>query len=352
MSKLPLELKNEGDEAFKSGKTQLAIELYTHALAGRTTDDDNRLTTEEVYSLLANRSEAYFRRKLYRNAFRDCTMALSPPYQYMSQGSPTAKAMTARFQIKKAMCLSELTRPTQAVKEYDIFKQSWLLQGEKVPAEDEAKIANIRELSSFLQSKNFREEDGAVGEDEDSDADTENSAEEMDSNTISFLSVTPSFGTLTGPTRILVSAPYINNPVKTGLIPFKGCIEVADGHRINLHLDNVFESAGLEHPGSDAIVKEYMFRALEHQDHNTTKLFLVTRLKRVLEIPWETRLGDMRRGSQWPREGPSPFKDCCKKPHKAKPGESDGPTLENGAIVLYVIPNRYAAAWMKSIKSK
>lgn len=168
----------------------LSQQLYTHALAGRTTDDDNRLTTEEVYSLLANRSEAYFRRKLYRNAFRDCTMALSPPYQYMSQGSPTAKAMTARFQIKKAMCLSELTRPTQAVKEYDIFKQSWLLQGEKVPAEDEAKIANIRELSSFLQSKNFREEDGAVGEDEDSDADTENSAEEMDSNTISFLSVT------------------------------------------------------------------------------------------------------------------------------------------------------------------
>ncbi|KAJ3477053.1 hypothetical protein NLI96_g10731 [Meripilus lineatus] len=121
---------------------------------------------------------------------------------------------------------------------------------------------------------------------------------------------------------------------------------IEDNDPINFYLEALIpNSAGNEHRGGADMVREYMFRAFEHQDPNKSKVFLVTRLNRVLEIPREATLNDILDGTRWPRDDPSPFKDWSKKPRRAKRGERDGPVVEDGGVVLFVIPNRYTKAW-------
>ena len=72
--------------------------------------------------------------------------------------------------------------------------------------------------------------------------------------------------------------------------PFKIDMAVEDNGPIQFYLESLFQSAGNEHRGGADMVREYMFRAFEHQDPNKSKVFLVTRLNRVLEIPREATL--------------------------------------------------------------
>ncbi|KAJ3477052.1 hypothetical protein NLI96_g10732 [Meripilus lineatus] len=341
MDRDPLQLKADADAAFDSGDMKTATQLYTKSLAGSSTEGYHKLTLEEKRDILANRSEAFVCRKKFRNAVRDCNEALSPVHLHTSQGCSDSRATTARFHLKRAISLNRLSRPRKAKEDYEMFREIWLSLGNSISGSDEAELREI-EMNLLVSVVCELEDSGSEWEqreDLDSDAEASSVVEPMQQLDVED-DTDDDF-----PTQVVVSAPFINDPLSPRPIPFKGNIAVDERDPIYIYLQSLFQSAGYEHHGTTDLVREYMFRALEHQDPNRSKVFLVTRHRRVLEIPKETTLCDIVKGSRWPRNDSSPFKDWSKKSRRAKHGEMDGPVVENGGVVLSVIPNRYTNAW-------
>lgn len=80
-------MKEEGNQCFKSGKTQQAVELYSQALE---VDPTNKGTNSK---LLQNRALCYNKLKNYQAAIDDCTRALELDPSYTKAKKTKAKAL-------------------------------------------------------------------------------------------------------------------------------------------------------------------------------------------------------------------------------------------------------------------
>ena len=150
----------------------MSPQLYTKSLAGSSTEGHRELTLEEKRDILATRSEAFVRRKKFRNAVRDCNEALSPIHLHKSQGSLASRTMTARFHLKRAISLNRLSRPRKAKEDYETFKEIWLSLGKSISVSDEAELREIETnlLVSVVCELEDSGSDWERGEDPDSDA--------------------------------------------------------------------------------------------------------------------------------------------------------------------------------------
>ena len=143
---------------------------------------------------------------------------------------------------------------------------------------------------------------------------------------------------------ISVIAPYCPNPQRPNTY-FRGKLVMAEDETVGLHLDNLFTSAGLEHMGSENVVREYMFQVIDHQDPQIRKILLVTYRDRIFEIPRSTVIKEIWAGVEWPREGPLPFKEWNKTP-RPRAHEVDGATMRNGnSMILTVVLNEHMQRW-------
>ncbi|KAF1986816.1 TPR-like protein [Aulographum hederae CBS 113979] len=99
-------MKDEGNDHFKSGRMQRAIEVYTQALE---VDPQNRGINSK---LLSNRAMCYNRLKKYQEAIADCTRALELDPSFTKARKTKAKA------------LGESGNWDEAVKEYKSIKDA------------------------------------------------------------------------------------------------------------------------------------------------------------------------------------------------------------------------------------
>lgn len=124
--------------------------------------------------ILAKRSEAYIRRKKFRNAVRDCNEALAPIYLHNSQGSTTARAITARFHLRRAIGRNRLCRPTKAMEDYESFKKIWLSLGKTISSEDEGELIEIQQGLPLSRAFGLEDSGSEWEQGEDPDSDVEN----------------------------------------------------------------------------------------------------------------------------------------------------------------------------------
>lgn len=76
------------------------------------------------------------------------------------------------------------------------------------------------------------------------------------------------------------------------------------------YLDLLFTLDGLQNSGPASWAQpEYTSQAIEHQDSERSKVFLVTYHNRILEIPRTAVVKDMWEGAKWPRDDPLPFNE-------------------------------------------
>ncbi|KAI0782758.1 hypothetical protein C8Q75DRAFT_495508 [Abortiporus biennis] len=92
-----------------------------------------------------------------------------------------------------------------------------------------------------------------------------------------------------------------------------------------------------ENEGHQAWLNE----AINIEFEERTKVFLITKNGRLLEIPRKTRAGDIYKGAKWPRtkeDGPLAFKDNITI-ERVNPDLVDGVAFDSGSSInLYIVP--------------
>ncbi|KAL4246756.1 hypothetical protein ABKN59_009079 [Abortiporus biennis] len=148
------------------------------------------------------------------------------------------------------------------------------------------------------------------------------------------------------PISVLFSfiTPFLNDPTKPGQNQnFAGTTPFTDTYAIGMFLDSWIMSFSIarlnlrENEGHQAWLNE----AINIEFEERTKVFLITKNGRLLEIPRKTRAGDIYKGAKWPRtkeDGPLAFKDHITI-ERVNPDLVDGVAFDSGSSInLYIVP--------------
>jgi tetratricopeptide (TPR) repeat protein len=124
-----LELKDLGNEAFKSGNHAKALDLYSEAISKATRDTDNT-DDNNIHLIFSNRAAAYLSLQRFEEALVDCdkVLELSPRF--------------TKGYLRKTMALRGLGRKKEAL---EVAKTGLAL-------EDSAAAAGQPELSKLSAS--------------------------------------------------------------------------------------------------------------------------------------------------------------------------------------------------------
>lgn len=145
---------------------------------------------------------------------------------------------------------------------------------------------------------------------------------------------------LDAPLNVLFSlaAPFLADPIRPTIsFTLRGTIPeyMSLGEIVQMNFTSVVVDGGVRTSANET----WFTKAVEYESPEKSRLLVVTRRGRVLEVPWKTKIADIWAGARWPRDGHAPFK-VVRSPAVTWADEVDGiEFLEGFTIPVYVVLN-------------